>query len=80
MYRELEDMQKMIAGNKDLKVMENLMSTTQEVVDTHITSYKSLQTKILDINNDAESAIKELSFYEKDSGSLGEKLQQLDVV
>jgi hypothetical protein len=29
----------------------------------------------LDINNDAESAIKELSFYEKDSGSLGEKLQ-----
>jgi len=28
MYRELEDMQKMIAGNKDLKVMENLMGTT----------------------------------------------------
>ena len=28
MYRELEDMQKMIAGNKDLKSMENLMGTT----------------------------------------------------
>ena len=82
MYRELEDMQKMIEGNKDLKCMENLMGTTQEVINTHISSYQSLQTRILDINSDAESAIKELSFYEKDSesGGLGAKLQQLDVV
>jgi hypothetical protein len=28
MYRELEDMQKMIEGNKDLKCMEQLMGTT----------------------------------------------------
>ena len=42
MYRELEDMQKMIEGNKDLQCMESLMGTTQEVIDTHITSYKSL--------------------------------------
>ena len=28
MYREIEDMQKMIEGNKDLKTMETLMGTT----------------------------------------------------
>ena len=42
MYRELEEMQKMIAGNKDLKVMETLMGTTQEVIHTHISSYNTL--------------------------------------
>ena len=72
----------MIEGGRDLKAMETLMGTTQEVIDTHITSYKTLQTKILDINTDAEAAIKDLSFYEGEnpSGGLNDKLQQLDVV
>jgi hypothetical protein len=35
MFIELNDLEDMIKGNKDLKEMENLMSVTNEAIDFH---------------------------------------------
>lgn len=66
MFKELEEMQEMIRGNKDLKVMDTLKDTTKEVIDTHIRNYDKIKTEIIKINSKAEEAIDRLSFYGND--------------
>lgn len=63
MFKELEEMQEMIRGNRDLKVMDTLKDTTKEVIDTHIRNYDKIKTEIIKINSKAEEAIDRLSFY-----------------
>jgi hypothetical protein len=63
MFKELNEMQNMIKGNADLKTYENLKDTTKEVMDTHMNAYSKLKDNIIDITQDADSAIDELNFY-----------------
>lgn len=66
MFKELNEMQNMIKGNADLKTYENLKDTTKEVMDTHMSAYSKLKDNIIDITQDADSAIDELNFYQED--------------
>jgi len=63
MFKELEEMQEMIRGNRDLEVMGTLKDTTKEVVDTHIKNYDKIKNEIVKMNSKAEDAIDRLSFY-----------------
>lgn len=66
MFKELEEMQEMIKGNRDLEVMGTLKDTTKEVVETHIRNYDKIKNEIIKINTKAEEAIDKLSFYGND--------------
>lgn len=50
MFKELQEMESMIAGNRDLKTMESLMDSTKEVVSSHVKAYDSISKQILKIN------------------------------
>jgi len=50
MFLELNDLEDMIKGNKDLKQMEDLMGVTNETIDFHKTSFNILKDSILSIN------------------------------
>lgn len=47
MFLELNDLEDMIKGNKDLKQMEDLMGVTNETIDFHKTSFNTLKDSIL---------------------------------
>ena len=66
MFMELNDLQDMIKGNKDLKEMESLMGVTNEAIDFHKQSYNTLKNSILSINKEAETAVNSLNFYGQD--------------
>ena len=63
MFLELNDLEDMIKGNKDLKQMEDLMGVTNETIDFHKTSFNTLKDQILSINKEAELAAESLNFY-----------------
>ena len=63
MFLELNDLEDMIKGNKDLKQMEDLMGVTKETIDFHKTSFNTLKDQILSINKEAELAAESLNFY-----------------
>ena len=67
MFLELNDLEEMIKGNKDLKEMEKLMGATNEVISAHKNQYESLKTNIMSINEEAEEAIQALDFYGGDA-------------
>lgn len=67
MFLELNDLEDMIKGNKDLKEMEKLMGATNEVITAHKNQYESLKTNIMSINEEADEAIKALDFYGDDA-------------
>ena len=50
MFLDLNDLEDMIKGNKDLKQMEDLMGVTNEAMQTHMTSYETLKGQIMTIN------------------------------
>jgi len=56
MFLELNDLEDMIKGNKDLKEMESLMGVTNETIDFHKSSFNTLKDQILSINKEAELA------------------------
>jgi len=60
MYKDIDDMQEQIKENKDLRQMEELMSTTNEAMVTHINVYETLKNQIMLINQDAHDAIQDL--------------------
>lgn len=88
MMKELNDLEDMIKGNKDLKTMQNLMGVTQQVVDAHIDAYDKLKGDVTKINNEANKAIQSLNFYEnnndqinqmdKDIKNLNKKLEDVE--
>ena len=43
MFLELNDLEDMIKGNKDLKEMESLMGVTNETIDFHKSSFNTLK-------------------------------------
>ena len=47
MMQELNDIENQIKGNKDLKEMENLMKTTNEVITTHFTQTETLKNSLM---------------------------------
>lgn len=70
MFLELNDLEDMIKGNKDLKTMKELMGVTNDVMNAHMTQCESLKTNIMGINEEAQKAISKLDFYKgEDSGS-----------
>lgn len=50
MMKELYDIEEQIRGNLDLKEMETLMKTTNEVMHYHFTNYETLKNSIMLIN------------------------------
>jgi len=68
MFMELNDLEDMIKGNKDLKTMKELMGVTNDVMAAHMTQYESLKTNIMGINDEAHRAIIKLDFYKGDGG------------
>lgn len=66
MFLELNEMESMIKGNRDLKKVETLMGTTKEVVSSHMDAYDKLKDKILKLNDEADKAMSGLDFYDLD--------------
>ena len=66
MFMELNDLEDMIKGNKDLKTMKELMGVTNDVMTAHMTQYESLKTNIMGLNDEAQKAITKLDFYKAD--------------
>lgn len=57
MFLELNDLEDMIKGNKDLKQMEDLMGVTNETIEFHKSAFNTLKDSVLAINKEAEQAV-----------------------
>lgn len=73
MFLELNDLEDMIKGNKDLRKMEDLMEVTNETIDFHKQSFNTLKDQILSINKEAELAAESLNFYGNDEEEVENK-------
>ena len=79
MFKELNDIEEYIKGNKDLRKMEDLMSVTNEAMSIHTKAYEDLRTKIVGINMEAEKAVMSLSFYD-DGEKPADKKKDLQLI
>lgn len=70
MFLELNDLEDMIKGNKDLKTMKELMGATNDVMTAHMTQYETLKTNIMGLNDEAAKAVAELDFYKADDSGM----------
>lgn len=66
MFKELDDLQNQIKGNIDLKEMENLMKSTNEVMDFHKKSFNNIRESVTTINKQADDALKSCDFYSEE--------------
>ena len=72
MFKDLNDLEELIKGNKDLKKMEDLMSITNETMSYQTKNAQDLQSWIASINQEAEKAVMALSFYTDDTSSVAQ--------
>lgn len=63
MFLDLNELEDMIKGNKDLKPIEEMMDVTGDTIDVHKKAFDSLKDSILSINKQAEAAMDSLNFY-----------------
>lgn len=79
MFKELNDLEELIKGNRDLRKMEDLMSITNETMINQTKAAQDLSSKITSINQEAEKAVMALSFYDDESSTITKKewLQQI---
>lgn len=73
MFKDLNDLEERIKGNKDIKQMEVLMETTNEALSHHMKSYETLKNNIMLINQEAHEACQGLEFYEESEAMKFEK-------
>ena len=75
MFKELNELEDLIKGNKDLKQIENLMSITNETISHQTKAAEELQTKLSSIHKEAEKTVMAYSFY--DDSEYSESKSQL---
>jgi hypothetical protein len=73
MFKELNDLEELIKGNRDLRKMEDLMSITNETMINQTKAAQDLSSKITSINQEAEKAVMALSFYDDESSTITKK-------